>query len=596
MKKNRSRNPKTPKSKASPSTVKTATHTPSTRNNRSNLANDSQRESSRRRPKTSGLSAKQPNILFSQRQAQERNNSQHGSLQGRIGRRNDSRSRRVKMTPTEAGSGGSSRARRGYDQRKLLKVGALFNKDEFNALEIQNVLNNWRVLQCLFVSLQTDNLRQVEPSLHTFFVNVFLKQYNVFLRGFTRYNKIRKKIFAFMVLEFWVFFLLFYLRYQKGSRSAPLDALFQQVLGHLTKNTFYVGLILLKAANFNVLNLEVGYLQNFINRSQSFNFPTGVPLIKTLRSNNDAAFEKLNQVLLSCPRALQKLFKRTFVGDFADYSAFLAAVRAPLMMELPSSAQYIFKTMDESFFYGEYPFGVGSPILESFRTPQLPRVFFSLCLDSELNGYSPPRLKQSQKVSTTKPKEKRPKSKLSNKSKASRNSRSKLSSKYALGNPSSRRSPRNPKGYKLAANGNRRSKEARVSGNTSRSRKERGKANRPAISQPKKMEHSVSKSLAKTFKMSVQGPARAGQARVKKPKSSKGADSRLKKRLARNEAHLDRLKNNYGAKRDRGGGMSKTGGEGSMRNASKGSSRNLSRGVGSKNRISGYSKHSSLAR
>lgn len=502
---------------------------------------------------------------------------------------------------TDAVSGkNSTRNRRNYDQRKLLKVGALFNRDEFDSLEIQNVLNNWRILQCLYVSLQTENPRQVEPSLHTFFVNIFRKQYDIFLRGFTRYNKIRKKIFGFMVLEFWVFFLLFYIQYEKEKKkNSSIDSLFKQVLGHLTKNTFYVGLILLKAANFNVLALEVGYLQNFINRSQSFNFPTGVPLIKTLRSNNDAAFEKLNQILISCPRNLQKLFKRTFVGDYSDYSDFLGAVRAPLMMELKSTAQYIFKTMDESFFYGEYPFGMNSPVLESFRTPQRTSVFFSLCLDAQLNRYSVASINASKVTNSSHTKkDKRGKSKVSVKSKVSRTSRSKLSSKYAMANHSSRRSPRRPKGYKLTAGSRKGDRATTGKETTSRSRKERTKVGRIDSSQPKKMEHSVSKSLAKTFKMSVQIGSKNQSPKVKKSKNSKSGDNRLKKRLAKNEAQLDRLKNNYGAKRDRlnPGGMSKTGGETSMRNASKGSTRQMSRGIGSRIQISGYSKHSSLAR
>lgn len=425
-----------------------------------------------------------------------------------------------------------------YDKKKLSKVVALFNKEVFAGLDVKSILNNWRILQYVFLSL--GGKKPLEAAVNTYFVNTFRKDYERFLRGFTKYNKIRKKIFVFMFLEFWAFYLLFYFHFQLGHLEPKVRALFEDVLTHLTKNTFYVGLILLKAASNRVLALNVGYLQDFVNRSQTFNFETGVPLIKTLRSNNENAYEGLKKVLQSTNRSLNKFFGKTYAEDFASFERFVAFGAPVFASQLQSPGQVLFKKMQDSHFYGKETFSgkAVSPFCADLRRPMAPEEFLRGSLDPARNSWAAPepeakrglsrtlhegpaRAKKAKREASLSEKQalrgesKKERGKQSVRSRNSGAARSKISSKYSLQQLSQSRKAKGllgGKAYKLKASNSKRFKN--LSGMESPRRPREPKAGKlSALASRKKLERSLRKQSSKAFKVSRQGSVREKEAR-----------------------------------------------------------------------------------
>lgn len=500
------------------------------------------------------------------------------------------------------GSNSPGRAK-GYDKKKLSKVVALFNKEVFTGLDVKNILNNWRILQYVFLSLGGN--KSLGPAVNTYFLNCYRKQYQRFLCGFTKYNKIRKKIFVFMFLEFWAFYLLFYFHYQLGHLEPKVRALFEDILTHLTKNTFYVGLILLKAASNRVLGLNVGYLQDFVNRSQTFNFETGVPLIKTLRSNNEQAYEGIKQVLQSTNRSLNKFFSKCYSEDFDNFGDFLAFAGPIFVAQLQSPQKLPFKKMQDSHFYGKETFSgpLASEFCQDMRRPMTPEAFLRGSLDPERNAWKTPQkaapenkkgLSRTLNDGQARPRKTKRESSLSEKqalreeskkdrvktSVRSRNSaRGKMSSKYS-GQPVSQsrktKAGLQSKHYKLKVSNSKRFKNLSAM-ESPRRLKEPKSGKLSAIAGKKRLERSLRKPSSKAFKNSRQNSVRdKDQKAPKKQKnlstvsgSKTGSKAKLslpvpelktKKKTAKTET-ADKTRSGHASKR----GLIRSSREGSIR-------------------------------
>lgn len=558
-----------------------------------NLKNSSQ--VSRRKPKSGHMSAS------------------YSALKKRSGKGRESTRNKKKNNewnaPDNITKGGSkkrssnspSRAK-GYDKKKLSKVVALFNKDVFNGLDIKNILNNWRILQYVFLSL--GGKKPLDVAVNTYFLNCYKKQYERFLHGFTKYNKIRKKIFMFMFLEFWAFYLLFYFHYQVGHLDSQVRELFEDILTYLTKNTFYVGLILLKAASNRVLDLNVGYLQDFVNRSQTFNFETGVPLIKTLRSNNENAYEGLKKVLQYTNRSLNKFFAKAYTEDLTDFEEFIAFGSPVFVSQLQNPNRLLFKKMQDSHFYGKETFSgkYASDFCHDLRKSLTAEEFMHGSLDPVKNAWNVSESISSEKktgLSRTlndKPKKskreaslsekqalreesKRDRTKVSVRSKNSGTGRSKLSSKYSISKTSQSRKGKgllSSKNYKLKVSNSKRFKD--ISGGESQKKLKEPKSGKlSSLINKKKLERSLRKHSSKAFKSSRQGSIKnkdkklsrkmknssivsSSKASVKGKSTLLSSELKIKKKLIKGEAN-DKLKNTYSSKR----GLGKMSREGSRK-------------------------------
>ena len=416
-----------------------------------------------------------------------------------------------------------------YDKKKLSKVEALFNKQSFEMLDIKNVLNNWRILQYVYLSLRSG--KPTEEAVNTYFLHTFKKQYNPFLNGFTKYNKIRKKIFTFMFLEFWTFYLLFHFCYESDKMNSKITSLFERILTCLTKNTFYVGLILLKAANNSVLNLNAGFLQDFVTRSQSFNFQTGVPLIKTLRSNNEEAYDGLKRVLKLINNNFNRFFNKTYSTDFLDYSSFIERTSVVFAAQMNSPEIIVYQKMEENHFYGKDNYlnlKGGSNFWKESQDGMTTKKFLEGSLHKERNKIVEIR----QRKDTDKSKEELKKRNLSSKSKGSRASHSKFSSKYSNAYPSKKAgSSLSSRNYKLKASQSRKFRK----GNNSKSKnvKDSRKLKEGYTVKTRKGERSLSKASPRGLKSSRQGSRKLGLIKASKHTSilvNKSSTGKLRSR------------------------------------------------------------------
>jgi hypothetical protein len=560
-----------------------------------NLKNSSQ--VSRRKPKSGHMSASYSAL-------------KKKSGKGRESTRNKKKNNEWNAPESMAKAGSKKRSSnspsrtKGYDKKKLSKVVALFNKEIFTGLDIKNILNNWRILQYVFLSL--GGKKPLDAAVNTYFLNCYRKQYERFLHGFTKYNKIRKKIFVFMFLEFWAFYLLFYFHYQVGHLDKQVRSLFEDILTYLTKNTFYIGLILLKAASNRVLGLNVGYLQDFVNRSQTFNFETGVPLIKTLRSNNENAYEGLKKVLQFTNRSLNKFFAKAYSEDFTDFEEFIAFGSPVFVSQLQNPETITFKKMQDSHFYGKETFSgkYASQFCQEIRKPLTAEEFMHGSLDPVKNSWNLPesissenksglsrtlndRPKKSKREGSLSEKQalreesKRDRTKASVRSRNSGTGRSKLSSKYSIHQGSQSRKGKgllSSKNYKLKVSNSKRLKDI-SSGESPRRLKESKSGKNASLVSKKKLERSLRKHSSKAFKSSRQGSIKTKELKssrknknssivssskgsVKKKSTLLSSELKIKKKLLKGEAN-EKLKNTYSSKR----GLGKMSREGSTRRA-----------------------------
>lgn len=527
-----------------------------------NLKNSSQ--ISRRKPKNGHMSASYGGV-------------KKGSEKGKEGLRGKKRAtdwdapESLTRGSKKRGSNSPNRGK-AYDKKKLSKVVALFNKEVFLGLDIKNILNNWRILQYVFLSL--GGQKPLETAVNTYFLNCYRKQYDRFLKGFTKYNKIRKKIFVFMLLEFWAFFLLFYFHYQLDDFNGQIRLHFENILTHLTKNTFYIGLILLKAASNRVLDLNVGYLQDFVNRSQTFNFATGVPLIKTLRSNNENAYEGIKSVLQFTNRNLNKFFIKCYSQDFSGFDEFVVLSSMFFGSQFQNPQKFIFKKMQDSHFYGKETFSgkYASDLSVKMQSPLTAEEFIKDSLNPEVNSWKTPKMSRTLPDKKTKREgslsEKQvldsKRAKASVRSRNSGTARSKISSKYSIQQTSQSRKAKgmlSSKNYKLKVSNSKRFKDLSAKESPRRLKEGRGKTG----TSKKKLERSLRKHSAKAFKNSRQHSVREKEQKMSKKQknssivsSSKGnakgksgllsSDLRLKKKQAKTEA-VEKLKNTYSSKR-----------------------------------------------
>lgn len=499
-----------------------------------NFKNSSQ--VSRRKPKTGHMSASYSAL-------------KKGSVRTKGGSRSKKKGHSEWNAP-EALTRGASRKKssnspgrsKGYDKKKLSKVVALFNKEVFQGLDVKSILNNWRILQYVFLSLGGN--KSLHPAVNTYFLNCYRKQYQRFLCGFTKYNKIRKKIFVFMFLEFWAFYLLFYFHYQLGHLESKVRALFEDILTHLTKNTFYVGLILLKAASNRVLGLNVGYLQDFVNRSQTFNFETGVPLIKTLRSNNEHAYEGIKKVLQNTNRNLNKLFSKCYSEDFNHFGDFLTFAGPVLVAQLQNPQKLQFKKMQDSHFYGKETFSgpLASDFCQELRKPMTPEAFLQGSLDPKRNMWKTPetsgpenkkglsrtlndgqaRTRKSKREGSLSEKqalrEESKKDRIKTSVRSRNSAREKVSGKYSAQQVSqSRKAKAGPqsKHYKLKVSNSKRFKNL-SSMESPRRLKEPKSGKLSAIAGKKRLERSLRKQSSKAFKNSRQSSIREKEQKLSK--------------------------------------------------------------------------------
>lgn len=173
------------------------------------------------------------------------------------------------------------------DLKKLAKIQALFVRDSFEKSDFKAVVQQWFAFQNLLDTL-------VEKKPYDFLLKNFISSYNFraveeFTRSFTSSSEARGKIAAHFKIELWAIFLFCIYASESPKNSSFHIGYVEELFKLIIKNAYYMSLIVVKAVKNNCLSINVTLFDEFSKKAQKHQFETGIPLIRTLKLNNEAS-------------------------------------------------------------------------------------------------------------------------------------------------------------------------------------------------------------------------------------------------------------------------------------------------------------------
>ena len=200
------------------------------------------------------------------------------------------------------------------DNKKLMKIQALFNAKNFECINMHHIIQSWNELSNIY-----DHISNNRNPINI--INSMIKNFNPpshvdFIEVFTEYNHIKQKVRNFYFLKIWSSLLFIYIHDKmKGKFDLKLITWFETIFCQLIRSVFYISLIISKALRNNFIKNEGHNIEYFSKQLQKFNFPTGIPLIKTLKTNNENIFLSLKNVLNSLDISLSMQFEKSYLKD-----------------------------------------------------------------------------------------------------------------------------------------------------------------------------------------------------------------------------------------------------------------------------------------
>lgn len=165
----------------------------------------------------------------------------------------------------------------------------------FQRLGVEQTVDRWfRLLAVLDALKSGEGLAEpVQALLDSLRLPVLADFYT----GFTDYNNIRSKLQTHCLLELWCAQVLAYAAFEASpSRSLKFTwSFFESAVSYLVQSSFYISLIIVKAVKNGLLSVNKSPVDSFIKALQKFNYETGIPLIKTLKLNNELVIYNLRK-------------------------------------------------------------------------------------------------------------------------------------------------------------------------------------------------------------------------------------------------------------------------------------------------------------
>lgn len=200
------------------------------------------------------------------------------------------------------------------NNKKLMKIQSLFNVENFEKVDMDKIINNWKHLADVYVSfLENQNPGDL---VSLFIKDIFPITFSNFSEAFTNYNSIRTKIRNFFFLQIWSAIVFAYIDDKiEGEYRLNLMGWFENIFKMLLKNAFYMSLIITKAMRNGFISNNKKQTEEFSKSLQPFKFETGVPLIKTLKKNNAQIFLSIKNVLNLINLRLSLQFEKSYLKD-----------------------------------------------------------------------------------------------------------------------------------------------------------------------------------------------------------------------------------------------------------------------------------------
>ena len=239
-----------------------------------------------------------------------------------------------------------SRAKKGKN-----KMEALFESEFLDFADVERVVDNWTIIVSTLEDLKNEG--RVNTLANTFFLRIFLKQYGNFSLVFSSFNQIRLRVKEMMILEFWAFYVVFYFLHEEGGIEPLSLGNLEVVFTLLLRSIYYISLILVKAKKSGILPIQGSSLEKFNYLVKKFNFPTGVPLIKTVKEGNSVIREKLRKILFYTSRRVRRHFEWTMENVKMNYEEVLAHVSVHLSSELKRRSRKVFIQINTGEFFSQ---------------------------------------------------------------------------------------------------------------------------------------------------------------------------------------------------------------------------------------------------
>ena len=195
------------------------------------------------------------------------------------------------------------------EQKKLTKIQSIFVRESVERLDFAAVVARW----ARFAELaEAHKDGKPEEALQRVLAILVPAQSVALVQCFSDYNNIRAKVQDHCLLEFWTSLVLLYSQTECGSdRGAASAAPFlAAALGCLVQNTFYISLIVIKAVKNGLIAADRTAMESHVKSLQHFNYETGIPLIKTLKANNELIVYNLRRASEALSRRLYALVER----------------------------------------------------------------------------------------------------------------------------------------------------------------------------------------------------------------------------------------------------------------------------------------------
>jgi hypothetical protein len=184
------------------------------------------------------------------------------------------------------------------DNKKISKIRALFHKEKFEETNHEAVVQQWFQLNALFEVIASRRTipNEIYEILNTYNLHAIEK----FVNSFTNYNEVRSRLLTHFKLEVWTMLTLMTLRSecQKEDLKQICSPLINAIQ-FLIKSCYYVSLIIVKAVKHGCVSINCSSIDAFSKAVQRYNFETGIPLIKTLKTNNDSCMSILGQTFFN---------------------------------------------------------------------------------------------------------------------------------------------------------------------------------------------------------------------------------------------------------------------------------------------------------
>lgn len=148
-----------------------------------------------------------------------------------------------------------------------------------------------------------------------------------FISGFSNYNEIQNRILPHFKLEAWTLITILCVFQNKNYKENPkVYSILDVIFSELFKSCYYLSLMFSKATKYNCLQIDPTLINDFNRKAQKLGFETGIPLIKTLKINNDEAYRNIKMILEVVRPSILSLFESSLKEQNSNFEEFWRAL------------------------------------------------------------------------------------------------------------------------------------------------------------------------------------------------------------------------------------------------------------------------------